>query len=124
MTKLCLLIALAGGFGAVCRYVISGLINKKHSPYGTFLVNILGCFIFGLIFSMSNIGTLSEQEKTIILSGFCGAFTTFSTFISEFGSLASGNKLEMVKSIIYLFLSLFVGLCFVLLGFNFFSFFS
>jgi CrcB protein len=91
MSKIAL-IALAGALGTVCRYWLSGLtydILGKDFPWGTWAVNILGCFLFGLVWILAEErGFLSAQARILILTGFMGAFTTFSTFIFESGALA------------------------------------
>ncbi len=90
MNKL-LLIALAGGVGTLARYGLSGLVYRlagTNFPWGTSVVNILGCFVFGLLWVLGE-GRLaiSGEARAIILVGFMGAFTTFSTFIFETGGL-------------------------------------
>lgn len=90
MTKI-LLIALAGAFGTLCRYWLSGLaydLLGRDFPWGTWAVNILGCFLFGLIWVLAEErGLMSAQARILILTGFMGAFTTFSTFVFESGGL-------------------------------------
>jgi CrcB protein len=86
-----LLIALAGAFGTLCRYWLSGAayaILGRDFPWGTWAVNILGSFLFGLVWIMAEErGLMSGQTRIIILTGFMGAFTTFSTFVFESGEL-------------------------------------
>ena len=86
-----LLLALAGAFGALARYGLAGIVQKRlgvEFPWGTFAVNILGTFLFGLIWSLAEERAfLSAEIRTIILTGFMGAFTTFSTFMFESGAL-------------------------------------
>jgi len=104
-------LALAGAVGALCRYGLSGLVQKSISstfPWGTLAVNVIGCFIFGFIWTLSAERLIINSEmRLFILTGFLGAFTTFSSFIFEtdqivgngqwllaganvFGSLAAG----------------------------------
>jgi CrcB protein len=82
-----LLIAIAGAFGAVARYGLSGLTHRMLGwgfPYGTFVVNILGCFVMGFIMKASLTTTLiPETWRIVITIGFLGALTTFSTFSYE-----------------------------------------
>ena len=90
MSKIAL-IALAGAFGTLCRYWLSGLVYDvmgRDFPWGTWAVNITGCFLFGLVWILAEErGLLSAQARILILTGFMGAFTTFSTFIFESGEL-------------------------------------
>lgn len=80
-------IALAGAVGTVCRYAIAALVQRlcgSDFPWGTLLVNGLGCFLFGLVWAVADerLG-ISGEHKLIVLTGFMGAFTTFSTFAFE-----------------------------------------
>jgi len=82
-----LLIALAGGVGAIARYGLSGLVLRFSGvgvPYGTLVVNILGCFLFGIVWALAaERMMIGPEARTILLVGFLGSFTTFSTFIFE-----------------------------------------
>lgn len=77
-------IAGAGALGTVCRFGISALVqNYSHQrmPAGTLIVNVIGCFLFGLIFILAEEKNLIPAHvKVVTLAGFMGAFTTFSTF--------------------------------------------
>lgn len=90
MQKL-LLIGLAGALGALARYSLGGLVQRFTGatfPWGTFFVNIIGAFLFGLIWSLVEQRlVISVEARVIILSGFLGAFTTFSSFMFETSSL-------------------------------------
>jgi len=95
MTKI-LLIALAGACGTLSRYWLSGLaydLLGRDFPWGTWAVNILGCFLFGLVWILAEErGFLSAQARILILTGFMGAFTTFSTFIFESGGIMNDGQ--------------------------------
>ena len=82
-----LLLALAGGVGAMARYGLSGLVQRYSGttfPWGTLVVNILGCFVFGVIWALAaERMAMSPEVRTIVLVGFLGSFTTFATFMSE-----------------------------------------
>jgi CrcB protein len=84
-------IALAGGLGALSRYALSGTIQQMVGPsfpLGTAMVNILGCFLFGFIVTLIDERmALPPGMKPYLLTGFMGAFTTFSTYIFETASL-------------------------------------
>ena len=90
------LIAQAGAFGTLCRYWLSGVVYDvlgRDFPWGTWAVNILGCFLFGLVWILSEErGFLSAQARILILTGFMGAFTTFSTFIFESGGILNDGQ--------------------------------
>ena len=79
-----LLLALAGATGTLARFWLSRWVQQwagTSFPWGTWAVNILGSFLFGLVWSLaSERRLLDERTRLIILAGFMGAFTTFSTF--------------------------------------------
>lgn len=86
-----LLIAAAGGLGALARYGLSGLAARWHGgsfPWGTMAVNVAGCFVFGLLWSLAE-GRLAigGETRAIVFIGFLGAFTTFSSFAYETAAL-------------------------------------
>lgn len=82
--RLILLIAVAGGLGAISRYGLSCAAVRvlgSEFPYGTLLVNILGCLLVGLLMHIGLTTDIIPQSLRLVLSvGFLGAFTTFSTF--------------------------------------------
>ena len=92
----------AGGFvGSVARYLMSGgahrLMPAAEFPVGTLSVNLLGCFLIGLIAGVAESRSLFSPElRTLLLIGVLGGFTTFSTFAYETLALASDG--EMVKA--------------------------
>ena len=85
------LIAVAGAVGTLCRYGLSGLVQRLCGagfPWGTLAVNTLGCFLFGFIWSLADERLIiSGETRFIVLIGFLGAFTTFSTFAFETSEL-------------------------------------
>lgn len=109
-------IALAGAMGTVARYGLSNFvqhISGSTLPWGTMFVNVVGCFLFGLVFSLADErAIISDEMRLIILGGFMGAFTTFSTFIFDTGGfmqddrwlLATGNVVvQTLTGLIFLF---------------------
>lgn len=95
MQKL-LLIAVAGGLGALSRYGLAGLVQRwtdSMFPWGTAVVNVIGCFLFGLLWvAMEERFSLSPETRVIVLTGFMGAFTTFSTYMFETQQLLEDSQ--------------------------------
>ncbi len=85
-TKL-VLIAVAGTVGTLARYWVSGLTYQlmgSRFAYGTLAVNVIGCFLFGIVWSLAEERmAIPALARIAILVGFMGAFTTFSTFAFE-----------------------------------------
>ena len=94
--QLLLLIGLAGAVGALTRYLVAGWVSTRASesfPWGTLAVNMIGCFLFGFIFSLAEERMLiSAQTRTIVLTGFMGSLTTFSTFAFESSQLLNDGE--------------------------------
>ena len=106
-----------GGIGSIIRYLITKIsfFSSNSFPISTFISNIIGCFILGLALTyfMKN----DSQNSTIfifIAVGFCGGFTTFSTFSSE--GLELINNGNLITFILYTFTSIFLGIIAVYLG--------
>ena len=81
-----LLVFLGGGFGSVLRFLIGKYLNGSASgiTYGTFAANFLGSLLIGVIFGIvAKHNTLSQGQILLLATGFCGGFTTFSTFAYE-----------------------------------------
>lgn len=106
MLKILLAIGSGSFLGGITRYLISRAIQNSVAssfPFGTMWVNILGCFLIGLLFGLSDRGNLSNNELRLFLTvGFCGGFTTFSTF--------SGENMAMLRDGSFLHFTLYVGL--------------
>ena len=87
-----ILIAFGGAAGSVLRYLLSNI--NTSFPWGTFTVNILGSLLIGLLVGFASKGVLSPEMKLLLVTGFCGGFTTFSTFANEsFGMMKAGDVL-------------------------------
>lgn len=88
-----LLLAFAGALGAACRFgcgYLASFFFEKGSPWGIAIINIIGCLLFGLISGyFENRQHWSPEFKTILLTGFVGSFTTFSTYLFEIQTLIS-----------------------------------
>ena len=94
-----ILVFVAGGLGALARFGIGGFIHYWYEgafPLGTFVINIAGCLLFGFIWSLGeNRAIISVEHRAIILTGFVGAFTTFSTFAFESTGLMRDSEWAM-----------------------------
>jgi CrcB protein len=92
----------AGAAGTLCRYGLQGLVQRlsdRPFPYGTLAVNALGCFLFGLVWALAEERLVIRPEtRVILLVGFMGAFTTFSTFAFETGSFLRDSQWAMAAA--------------------------
>ena len=96
MLQRVLLLSAAGAAGTLARYWLSGAVQRFTSatfPWGTLAVNASGCFLFGLVWSLAEERLLiSGQTRLILLIGFMGAFTTFSTYMFETRQMLAGSE--------------------------------
>ena len=111
-------LCLAGSAGTLARYFLAGLVQRLHPyefPWGTLVVNSLGCFLFGLVWSLAEgRGLVSVHARAIILVGFMGAFTTFSTFAFETSQLM--HRHELLAAGANILLSNVLGIVLVFVG--------
>ena len=118
MIKAVLFVGLGGGIGSILRFLTSVLINKYWThpfPFATFTVNIVGCILIGLFIGLSErYGVLNGDLKFLLITGFCGGYTTFSTF--SFENLLLYQNGYYFTLIAYIFLSIVFGLFAVWLG--------
>ena len=106
MIRNLLLVAFGGAAGSVLRYLLSGL-NTSFS-WGTFIVNVLGSLLIGLLVGFVSKGVLSPEMKLLLVTGFCGGFTTCSTFANEsFGMMKAG---DVLLTALYVGVSVILGI--------------
>jgi len=88
-------LAIAGACGAMARYALAGIAQRATTvdfPFGTLAVNVFGCFLFGVIWTLGDRMLIGGETRFLILTGFMGAFTTFSTFAFETSGMLSDSQ--------------------------------
>lgn len=117
MLKNLLLIGAGGFTGSVARYLIARYVELQFFtsfPLGTLLVNVAGCFVIGIIYGLAVRDLASPEIRFLLATGFCGGFTTFSSFSYESVGLLQDNQLWY--AFLYLAGSLLLGLIAVWIG--------
>lgn len=112
-----LVVALGGAVGAVLRFVLGRAALFLYAgswPLGTFLVNIMGCVLMGVIYGMSLQQPLPEQVRLFLMTGLLGGFTTFSAFSLESIILLQQGRIVMAAS--YSLLTLLLTILAIWLG--------
>lgn len=111
-----LLVFIGGGLGSICRFGIAQLLLplKPIFPWATFLANVISCIILGILVGINLKSNLAESYKLLLMVGFCGGFSTFSTFTNEtFQLFQSGQLLYAFANIVF---SLIICLACIFLG--------
>lgn len=119
MIKNFLIVGLGGGAGSMLRYAVHKFFQVQSIatfPTGTLIVNIAGCFLIGILWSLASRSlTWNEEMKLLLMTGFCGGFTTFSAFTLEGIGLLKENKtllffIYLTASVIGGLLATFIGI--------------
>jgi CrcB protein len=119
MIKDIILVGIGSGIGGIYRYLISLAMNHGVNgfPWGTFTVNVAGCLMIGILWgATSRIQSISPALLLFLMVGFCGGFTTFSTFMNE--NLLLGRDGAMLSAVLYTLLSLALGMIAVMIGYQ------
>ena len=119
MLQSILMVGVGGFAGSVLRYLISHYLNISTQtvfPIGTFTVNLAGSFLIGIIMANALSEDVTQQMRLLLATGFCGGFTTFSSFSYEFFSLLQNG--HNGYAFLYAAASFLFGLLFVWLGFT------
>ena len=118
MIKNFLIVGVGGAVGSMLRYAVQKFFQAQTAaafPTGTLLVNIAGCFLIGILWSLvSRSLTWNDEMKLLLMTGFCGGFTTFSAFTLEGIGLLKENR--TVLFVIYLTASIVGGLLATFIG--------
>jgi CrcB protein len=105
MLKTLFIIAAGGGIGSIARFLVQKYSYEFYPhpfPFGTWLVNLVGCFLIGIFYAVAEKGNiLSPEWRLLLTTGFCGGFTTFSTFAFE--------NVSLMKSGDFLYAGLYIA---------------
>lgn len=115
--KLALLVGIGSLVGGISRYLLSSLIQGKTVvtfPFGTFTVNLIGCFVIGCLFGYSERWGIDMKWRLLLISGILGGFTTFSAFSVETYSLIKSGYI--LNGVIYVVTSVIIGIGLTFLG--------
>jgi len=112
-----LLVGIGGIVGCVARYLVTEKIISNF-PFGTLTVNIVGCFLIGVIYGLADQGAMTAERRILLATGFCGGFTTFSAFSIETVRLMQNGEfalaaLNAVGSVVIGMFATYLGLMLV-----------
>ena len=119
MIKDIVLVGIGSGIGGICRYLISLCMSHSQGsfPWATFVVNIVGCLLIGILWGLtSRFQNPAPAFSLLLMVGFCGGFTTFSTFSKEGLTLLHANNYTLFA--LYTIGSVALGIVVVALGYS------
>ena len=122
--KMLFVIGTGSFFGGILRYLLSQFVQSKFLsafPFGTLTVNIIGCFLIGLVFGLTDRGTLTPEWRLFLATGMIGGFTTFSAFSFETVGLLRDGQLWYATA--YIVGSVIIGLLATFIGISIIKFF-
>ena len=111
-------VGIGGAAGSMARYLCQRALNADF-PYGTLAVNVIGCLLIGVLWAAVSRNSLTETYRLLLMTGFCGGFTTFSAFSYEGIQLLTQGR--TVSFILYTVVSVAAGLVATFAGYKLFT---
>ena len=90
--KAFLWVGLGGALGSMLRFALQHFFNAGSFPWGTLGVNLAGCLLMGLLWGLADRGAMPDSGRQLLMSGFCGGFTTLSAFTQESNVLLQQDR--------------------------------
>lgn len=121
--KILLAIGVGSFVGGISRYLITLFVQNKFLsafPYGTFVVNVIGCFLIGVVYALSEKGNINAEWRIFLATGILGGFTTFSSFSNESVSMLRDG--QYWHAFAYISFSVIIGLAATFAGISFIKF--
>lgn len=115
MMQSLLLVGLGGAAGSMLRFLCQRWWNHSF-PYGTLAVNLAGCFLIGILWGLALKNSIDDHARLLLMTGFCGGFTTFSAFTQE--SIQLLQQQRLLHFFVYLGLSITAGLLATFAGYK------
>lgn len=109
-----LLVFIGGGLGSLCRYLLAVVLPFNSFPKGTFVANLLSCLILGLLIGLYSKQILNDYQRIFLMTGFCGGFSTFSTYNGEILQLYQTGHPLLAAS--YAVISVLIGIAAIIGG--------